>query len=344
MLTTFTVSVPRRKEHLYDILMEADPRGAREIDLVLPAWTPGSYLIRDFSRHVGDLAATDRRGRRLPIEKVEKARWRVSLGAISRGPVRVRYRVYAHDLTVRTSHLDDSHAYGNGASLFFYVEGRKDEPQRLRFVLPRGWKVSIALPRRGGRFLAADYDELLDSPFECGTHRTLDFAVLGVPHTLALRGSGNENERRLVRDLGRVVREAASLFGGLPYERYLFIAHLHPGASGGLEHRASQTVGIDPWKFGRPDDYRETLRVFAHELFHAWNVKRIRPQVLGPFDYTKEVYTRDLWAMEGITCYYQELLLLRAGLQEPKHLFKELAKQLRAHEETPGSRVQSAEM
>ncbi|MBK9065111.1 MAG: M61 family metallopeptidase [Acidobacteria bacterium] len=293
--TRFTVAMPRPETHLYEITMEIDPRGATTLDLVLPVWTPGSYLVREFSRHIRDFSAKGKRGRPLSALKVEKNRWRVSLPSKkseSPGLLSIRYRVYAHELTVRTSHLDASHGYGNGANLFFYVEGRKDEPMEVAFRLPRGWKTSMALPARGGVFRAASYDELVDSPFECGTHRTFDFRVKGVPHTLAIWGAGNEDAPRLVKDLKKLVAEAASIFGGLPYERYLFLAHLAPGARGGLEHRASQSVAIDPWAFKPAKAYRDTLLLFSHELFHAWNVKRIRPEALGPFDYTKEVHTR----------------------------------------------------
>jgi predicted metalloprotease with PDZ domain len=197
---------------------------------------------------------------------------------------------------------------------------------------------------RGGVFRAASYDELVDSPFECGTHRTFDFRVKGVPHTLAIWGDGNEDAPRLVKDLKKLVAEAASLFGGLPYERYLFLAHLAPGARGGLEHRASQSVAIDPWAFRPEKAYRDTLLLFSHELFHAWNVKRIRPEALGPFDYTKEVHTKDLWAMEGITSYYEVLLAVRAGLLTPAQGFEDWMTSWTGHLETPGRAVQSAEM
>ncbi len=244
---------------------------------------------------------------------------------------------------MRTSHLDASHGYGNGANLFFYVEGRKDEPVEVAFLLPKGWKTSMALPARAGVFRAASYDELVDSPFECGTHRTFDFRVKGIPHTLAIWGTGNADAARLVGDLRKLVAEAASLFGGLPYERYLFIAHLAPGARGGLEHRASQSVAVDPWAFRPEKAYRDTLLLFSHELFHAWNVKRIRPEALGPFDYTKEVHTKDLWAMEGITSYYEVLLAVRAGLLTPAQGFESWMTSWAGHLETPGRAVESAE-
>ena len=344
--TAFTVSMPRPSTHLFEVEMDVAPfaRAVRTFDLCLPVWTPGSYLVRDHARHVRDMVVTGPTGERLPLRKVEKSRWRVTVGAKgARGPFRVSYRVYAFELTVRTSHLDATHGFGNGACLFLHVEGRKGEPQLLRFRLPRGWKASVALPRRGGSFVAADYDELVDSPFECGTHRTFPFRVRGVPHTLALWGEGNEDAARLVRDLGRIVETAADLFGGLPYERYLFLVHLAEGARGGLEHRASQVCGVSPWKFRPEAAYRDVLSLFAHELFHAWNVKRIRPARLGPFDYGRESYVRDLWALEGITSYYEHLLLVRAGLEEPKHAFAAWAKDLKEHQETPGRLVQSAE-
>ena len=342
--TTFTVSMPRPSTHLFEIEMSIAPfgKGVSSFDLVLPVWTPGSYFVRDYARNVEDLEVSGADGP-ATLEKVEKSRWRVRPAKPSPGPYSVRYRVYANELTVRTSHLDESHGYGNGPSLFFHVEGRKEEPQGLRFVLPSGWLVSIALPERDGVFLAKDYDELVDAPFECGTHRTFDFEVRGVPHTLALWGRGNEDPERLVADLSRIVEAGAKVFGGLPYERYLFLVHVAAGARGGLEHRASQSIGVEPTKFRPAKSYRNVLALFSHELFHAWNVKRIRPRPLGPFDYTREVYTRDLWAMEGITSYYEWLLLVRAGLVEPKHALEEWAREIREHRETPGAAVQSAE-
>jgi predicted metalloprotease with PDZ domain len=344
--TRFTVAMPRPETHLYEITMEVDPRGAKSLDLVLPVWTPGSYLVREFSRHIRDFSAKGKTGRPIEVVKVAKNRWRLSYPSKKSefpGLLSISYRVYAHELSVRTSHLDASHGYGNGANLFFYVDGRKEEPQELSFALPRGWKVSIALPAKGGAFRAADYDELVDSPFECGTHRTFEFAVRGVPHTLALWGSGNEDPVRLVKDLKRLVTEAAALFGGLPYEQYLFLVHLSAGARGGLEHRSSQSVAFDPDAFRPEKSYRDALLLFSHELFHAWNVKRIRPESFGPFDYGCEVYTVDLWALEGLTSYYEALLLVRAALLTEAQAFEEWTRHWQAHLETPGRTVQSAE-
>lgn len=344
--TTFTVAMPHPETHLFEIGMSLarSPDPAASFDLVLPVWAPGSYAVRDFARNLRDLEVRDSRGKTVSVEKVEKSRWRVQPARSDAGPFSVKYRVYANELTVRTSHLDSSHGYGNGSSLFFYVDGRKNEPQGIRFDLPKKWKVSIALPEVNGVYRAAGYDELADSPFECGTHRTFDFSVRGKPHTLALWGSGNEEPQRLVTDLTKIVEAGADLFGALPYDRYLFIVHITANGGGGLEHRASQTDGISTWRFKPEKSYREVLSLFSHEFFHCWNVKRIHPAVLGPFDYTREVYTRDLWAMEGVTSYYEGVQLVRAGLIQPKHLFESWAKEIKSHRENPGSAVESAEL
>ena len=342
----FHVSIAKPSTHQLQIEMRVSPfqKPVHGFDLAIPAWTPGSYFIRDFARNVLDVEVLGPGGEELHVEKAGKGLWRVVVpGKGSRGPFTARYKVYANELTVRTSHLDSTHAYGNGGSLFLYVDGRKGDRQTLRFSLPAGWRTSIALPEMDGGWSARDYDELVDSPFECGAHRTMEFSVRGVPHSVAIWGSGNEEPSRLVADLSRTVEAGASLFGGLPYERYLFLVHLADGARGGLEHRASQSVGIAPWRFRPEKSYRSVLALFAHEFFHVWNVKRIRPLALGPFDYEREVYTRDLWAMEGITSYYEWLLLLRAGLVEPQHVFEEWAKEIRDHREIPGAKVQSAE-
>lgn len=345
----FTVAFPDPHTHLFEIEMEipAFREKVASLDVSLPVWAPGSYFVRHFARHVRDLAASAN-GRSVAVAKVERSRFRLTPDAPSKGPFRIRYRVYAHDLSVRTSHLDSSHAFGNGTNLFFYVEGGLHLPQSVKFTLPKGWRTTMALPYERGAFHARDYDELADSPFECGTHRILPFTVRGVPHELALYGKGNENTEQLVADLAKIVEQGARLFGGrardtggLPYERYAFITHLLPARGGGLEHAASCVCGLPAFGFSKPDSYRDALALFAHEHFHVWNVKRLRPLALGPFDYSKENHTHDLWAMEGVTSYYERLLLVRAGLSTLEEAGKEWGKALKDHEDTPGRLVQS---
>lgn len=307
--------------------------GAEAIDLVLPVWTPGSYLVRDFARHVFDLEARDAAGRRLPVERIEKHRWRVR----ARGrALRVRHRVFAFEESVRTSFFDDAHAFWNGTSVFPYVDGALDRPCEVEVDAPPGWRVSTALPRRGGRFRAADYDELTDSPFEVGTHAVHAFRVGRTRFELALFGETNADVRRLLAILRAVARAEGALFGGFPFDRYLFIVHMLPRDGGGLEHRASSTLNVAGLSFDAEAGYRRFAELAAHELFHAWNVKRIRDRRLGPFDYTKENYTRLLWFHEGFTSFMEGPILLRAGLVEPAAHLADLAERWTRYVAKPG--------
>ncbi|MDQ3555663.1 MAG: M61 family peptidase, partial [Gemmatimonadota bacterium] len=308
--------MPEPHTHLLHVEMEVREAGG-PVELAMPVWTPGSYLVREFARNAHTFAAEDGAGGPLGWSKTDKTRWRVD--APRDGTLRVRYTVYAAELSVRTSHLDASHGYVNGASVFFYAEGRRDEPLELRVEPPAGWRTTTALPPgpEPETFLAAGYDELADSPLEIGTHALLEWESGGVPHRYAVWGRGNLDPERLVADTRRIVDATRDFWGGLPYRDFTFILHLTAGAAGGLEHRDSTTLLVDRWAFrGRP--YEETLALVTHEFFHVWNGKRIRPAPLGPFDYTRENYTRNLWVVEGVTTYYTDLLLRRAGLITPE--------------------------
>lgn len=340
MRLRYAVAMPAPETHLYHVELEASQVRAESLRLAMPAWAPGSYLIRDFARHVQDVEAVDGRGRALVVERVDKQSWRVATKGASK--VRFRYKVYANDLSVQTSHLDATHGFANGTSLFVYVEGAKGLPATLKIQPPRGWKVDIALPRSGpNTFAARDYDELVDAPFECGTHRTLEFRALGKRHRVAIYGRGNEDAERIAKDLRAIVEEEGALFGGLPYDEYLFILHLVDKGQGGLEHRGSNTSLVERFTFQPGKKYEDFLALEAHEFFHAWNVKRLRPAVLGPFDYAKEVHTTLLWAMEGVTSYYDHLVLARAGLISEERYREFLAETITKLRQQPGRFVLS---
>lgn len=346
-MITYTIAMPMPHSHLFHVQIEIERNETGEIRLSLPAWTPGSYMIREFARHVQEFQSVDAQGVQLPWRKIRKDCWLVEAGAASR--VTVTYKVYAFDLTVRTSHLDGSHGYFNGANVFMYVHGRTQEPLTLHVDPPTGWQVTTGLtalppdPARPQRasFQATDYDELIDCPVECGTHRLLTFTVDDVPHTIAIWGHGNENEERLLADTKRIVEVQRAMFGSLPYRDYTFIVHLTDGKGGGLEHRNSATNMVDRWTFG--EHYERYLSLTSHELFHAWNVKRLRPAPLGPFDYQNENYTRLLWLMEGATSYYDDLLLVRAGLMSEERYLQKLAEKIVQLQSQPGRRLQSLE-
>lgn len=341
----YTIAMPVPETHLFHVTIEVQGYSAREAKLVLPVWTPGSYLVREFARNIEGFSAETLEGHPLRWVRADKASWVV---ALKDSPAfRVRYKVYAFEWSVRTSHLTSQHGYFNGTSVFMYLDGYKQHPVSLE-ILPspgRGWHVSIALPKdRHGLYHAGTYDELVDSPAEIGTHRVISFEALGKPHEIALFGEGNEDPERLRADFKTIVETTARLFDDeLPYERYLFILHLSDGRSGGLEHRASTTLLTDRWAFEPQSAYEKLLRLASHEFFHTWNGKRIRPHNLGPFDYLHEVYTPLLWVVEGFTTYYDLLILRRAGLITARRYRALLGERIATYRSMPGRLVQTLE-
>jgi predicted metalloprotease with PDZ domain len=312
--------------------------------LRMPAWSPGSYMIREYARHVQGVEARDARGRALAVGRVSKDRWRVA--APARGPVRLSWLVYANELSVRSNHVDDTHAFVQPTAAFLCPEGMEDRPLRVEVRAPRGWDVACSLPRRRGPrtvFEAADQEALHDAPIHLGLLRRFPFRVRGVPHELALWGSGNEDPRGLVRDFRRIVEAGARLFGGLPYRRFVVHGLLSDGAAGGggLEHRDGFVFQLPRFGFRPRKAYDRALALLAHEFFHAWNVRRIRPAGLLPYDLAQEKYTRLLWQFEGVTSYYELLLLRRAGLWSRARTLEALAERLGQLPAVPGRRETS---
>ena len=350
--------MPEAHSHLFHVEAELERPGDAPV-FAMPAWTPGSYLLREFARHVEGFEARDDAGRALEVERLDKARWKVHARGAAR--VRLSYRVYANDLTVRTSHLDGTHGYFNGANLFLEPEGRASERQVLEVIAPAGWRVATALEGEGQRgpfgagegdggggtwtFEARDFDELVDSPVEVGTHAVWRFEAAGKPHAITLwgRAAGGLDAERLTADVKRIVEAEAALMGGLPYSRYLFIVHVSDKRRGGLEHASSTTLSVGRNAFAGRDAYEETLALVAHEFFHVWNVKGLRPAALVPYDYDREQYTRLLWWFEGVTSYYDTLTLARCGLVDARRYLRHVGEALTSLERTPGARKVSAE-
>jgi predicted metalloprotease with PDZ domain len=325
---------PEPATHLFHLALEVQ-RPGEAIELALPVWTPGSYLVREFARHLEAVTAADDAGRPLPVERLDKHRFRVRSGGAA--AVTVRWRVYANELTVRTSHLDATHGFVSPAGVFLSVRGREAEPHTVVVALPPGWQVATALAGGPMQFTARDYDELIDSPLELGTHRLATFEALGVPHQLAVWGRGNLDLTRLSVDLETIVEAVGGFWGGLPYQRYLFILHLTGKGRGGLEHLASTAVLYPRMGFSDAEAYGDALSLLIHEFFHAWNVKRLRPAALTPYRYDGEQYTRLLWWFEGGTSYYEQLLLARAGLLPARRYLRSLGRLLTTLARTPGA-------
>lgn len=346
----YTISFPEPHTHLFEVSMRVPlPERRPTVDLAMAAWTPGSYKIRDYARHVQDLVAIDLdSGATVPVFKIDKQTWRLEPGASRL--VEVTYKVYANELTVRTAHLDDRHAYWNGAAVFLYVAGEADRPARVRVAgLPEGWTIATALDPVAGaahEYLAADFDALVDAPFACGALEIEDLTIAGVRHRLAIDGEGNYDLARLREDVPKIVSATLAMFGGTPpYPDYTFIVHCVPEGqpSGGLEHKRSTTLMWNRFRFRPREKYEDFLALVAHEFFHVWNGKRLRPRELGPFDYRRENYTRSLWIVEGVTSYYDELILRRAGIIDAETYLKKVAEHVERIEETPGRLHQTLE-
>ena len=327
MKISYRVELEHPQRHEFRVRLQVQDNREETLHLSLPAWIPGSYMIRDFARNLMDLSLHAPGGAPV-LEKLDKQRW-----CIRQAPAafELDYRVYALDLSVRAAYFDDTRAYFNGTSLFLRVEGYEDRPLELHLPPPAHeamaeWAVATTLPgvaldaRGFGRYRAQDYAQLIDHPFEIGRFGEAGFEVEGNPHRMIFVDAEGADLARIARDLAPVCAEHAAMFGELPVERYLFQTLATRDGYGGLEHRDSTSLICKrsdlPWP-GSGDavdkGYRQYLALCSHEYFHLWNVKRIRPALFAEADLSREVHSELLWAFEGITSYYDELALPRAG-------------------------------
>ncbi len=339
---SYTLSMPRPSSHYFHVTLTVKDYTGKSATLKMPVWTPGSYLVREFSKNIPRVLASSGK-HELPVHKNAKNVWEVATGGAS--DFTVTYKVYAYVQTVRTSFLNSSRGYLNGASVFLYIDGLQDQPGELKIQLPRGWrKISTGLHRAGGKtrtFAFSNYDILVDSPILMGNHEVLKFKVKETPHEVAIYGESNLDKEKFLNDTKAIVSQTRELFGSFPYDRYVFLILLLESGGGGLEHLNSCTVQGQRWKFSDEKKYKDFLTLMSHEFFHTWNVKRIRPFTLGPFDYDEENYTTDLWIAEGFTEYYESVIPYRAGLFTEEDYFDYVGRLIKQVETTPGRQVQS---
>ena len=341
----YTVSVPHPETHYAEIEASFPTNGCRSVELYLPVWTPGSYKIRDYSKHIEGLLARTLDGGALVARKSAKNRWLVETeGAAT---VLVSYRVYGFELTVRTNYIDSEFALLHGAATFLALTGSQTSPHFVEVVSRAEWHPLTLLPRDpnqgSNHFLAPDYDALVDSPILMGCPTVRSFLVSGVEYRLADVGKPYRwDGEKAVTDLQKIIEAETRFWGTVPFSSYTFI-NLLTGGYGGLEHRAGTVLMADPLKMGTRSGYLEWLALASHEFFHAWNVKRLRPNSLEPFDYERETDTRALWFVEGITSYYDDLFVHRAGLSTREEYLAALSKNILRLQTTPGRRVRSLE-
>ena len=332
----YQVAMPQPQNHLFEVTLQLSNYSSPLLDLKLPVWTPGSYLVREYAKHLQDFEAFTGE-ETLTWRKVSKNHWQVETEEVAK--ITIKYSIFANELTVRTNHLDASHGYFNGAATLFRIPGLDKQAVKITIIPPAPqWRVTTGLPPVSGEkntFLAADYDTVVDSPFEIGTHQIHHFEALGKPHEFAIWGSGNLKVEPVIADFQKIIDVEAKMFGGLPYDRYVFFLHLFAQAYGGLEHKNSCCLIYPRFGFRDREKYERFMQLAAHEFFHLWNVKRIRPKVLEVFDYDLENYTPSLWFCEGATSYYDLLIPYRAEIYDVKTYIKNLNKEITRYEQTP---------
>jgi predicted metalloprotease with PDZ domain len=340
---SYEVAMSQPTSHLFEVTLRVKNWQSSTLDLKMPVWTPGSYLIREYARHVQDFVAKSSDSKqKLKSRKISKNHWQIETKNCSE--IQVSYRVFANELTVRTNHLDATHGYFNGAALFLFIPGLEKQAIEVTIIPPKNdWKVVAPLPSVSGKnntFKARDFDTLVDSPFEIGIHRLYNFEVLGKPHQLAVWGDGNANPEKIIEDTKKIIEVEADLYDGLPYESYLFLLHLTNNGFGGLEHKDSCSLIYSRYGFREKDKYNPFMQLVAHEFFHLWNVKRIRPKALESFDYEQENYTTSLWFSEGTTSYYDMVIPWRSRIYDTKTFLKNLSQEITRFLNIPGRKVQ----
>lgn len=335
----YHLSFPQASAHLANVHMAtAVHPGA--VELVMPVWTPGSYKIRDFPRHLRPLEVTDGEGQGLPFRKVRKNRWALEIP--SKTVLNVRYQVYGFEFTVRTNHIDDSHAFMSSANTFFYLDGQRGAEFELRVEAPEAWTVTCPLKvidqvaKNDVTYLARDFDELVDSPILCGCLEIREFEAADIPHTIAVYGSAQRTVDEWLPPFKKIIEAETKFFGSSPLKRYLFQVNLVNDRGGGLEHKNSAVIQFNNQQLRTRKDWLRYLSLIAHEYFHVWNGKRIRPAVFEPFDYEREIYTRSLWIVEGITSYYDERMLLYSQLCSVQEYLDMLLAKIKNHARNPG--------
>ena len=339
----FEVSFKEPQAHYVEMEMTISGLAKDYVDVKMPVWAPGSYLVREFAKSVEDFSATAG-GKPVKFEKVRKNAWRVY--SAKSNVIKIKYRVYGFEVSVRTPFIDESHAFLSSTGIFMYPDGLLKLPSTVKVIPYKGWtKVSTGLEPVAGQpftYTASDFDVLFDSPIEVGNQDVFEFMASGVKHEVAMYGGGNYDKERLKVDMAKVIEQATAIYGENPNKHYTFIVHNFERGGGGLEHLNSTVLGASRNAYDKPEGYLGFLNLVAHEYFHLWNVKRMRPVALGPFDYDNENYTTNLWVAEGFTSYYENKLVLRAGFIDPKTFVDGLVTAVANVSNTPGAKVQSA--
>jgi len=343
----YEIRISNPKSHYAEVLIQTIANEKGNTKISMPVWTPGSYLVREFAKNIESVSC-DLNNRAIEINKVDKNTW--SFPTKKGDRISFRYKVYCFDLSVRTSFIDEDQALLNMASVCMFVEGKEKINGELTLVSPAGW-ISAASPlpiisqdpmpnSPNELFIQFEnYDELVDSPIQLGNFQTFEFEISNIKHHVALVGKNNANIEKLKFDMQHICQTMTNIVGIHPCKSYTFIVQNVENGGGGLEHKNGSTLMMSRFGYTNSSSYQGFLGLVAHEYFHLWNVKRIRPIALGPFDYNNENYTKSLWIAEGITSYYDELALMRAGYVSRQDFLNTLMGYINNHENRAGSKI-----
>ena len=338
----FEVSFSEAQAHYIEVKMSIAKLNQPYVDLKMPVWSPGSYLIREYAKNVERFRSFDKTGNTIAYQKISKNTWRIPTESLDQ--IEVIYAVYGFEVSVRTNFFDSDHAFIVPTATFFHIDGRIDNPSTVSIVLKDSWaSISTGLEQIEERkFYAPNFDVLYDTPIEAGNQDVWKFQAAGVEHECAMVGGGSYDKERLTKDITRIVEEETRIWGSNPNERYVIITHNYQSGGGGLEHLNSTVLGASRNAYLNETSYKNYLSLVAHEYFHLWNVKRLRPKALGPFNYDAENYTTGLWIMEGFTSYYDNLIIKRCGFYDEKEYLALLANDFNIVLNRPGHTIQSA--
>jgi predicted metalloprotease with PDZ domain len=370
----YNINISDPKSHYAEVTLRMEDLKPGKVEIYMPVWTPGSYLVREFSKNVESVSALGLTleeskmvfaeepknfGTALSAEKINKNTWILSIPK-NVAAAEFHYRVYCFEMSVRTSFIDEDQALLNMASVLMTVKGSENKGGDLDIDFPVRWfnyatalnlsdgasdavreytEMELKTELRRLEFTYPNFDDLVDAPIQLGDFPKIKFDVNGVPHEVAMVGRNNADLEKLATDMQLMCRTMAKVVNDHPCKRYTFIVQNVEAGGGGLEHKNSTVLMMSRWAYTDPNRYKGFLGLVAHEYFHLWNVKRIRPAELGPFNYREENYTSLLWLAEGITSYYDEIALMRAGIVTRKEFLSTMAGYVNAHENRMGARV-----
>ena len=338
----YRLSMPKPATHLFEVEIRIENHKTKILDLHMPAWRTGRYLLLDFSGGVQEFSAVDEKNNLLPYKKTDKDTWRIEQG--SSKSVTARYKVYANEFNMRTRELNSEHAFVDPLSVFMYVDELKNKPLQLTVVPFGDWKVTTGLDESDGApftFSAPTFEHFGDCPLEIGHQKDFDFFVDGKRHIISIYGEGNWNIDTLINDVTKIVIANKEFWGELPYKKFIFQIHCQPNAGGGTEHMNSTIMGVRPFIFSNPAAYKGFLGLISHEYFHTWNVKRLRPKAIAPYDFSKENYSEELWVSEGTTSYFDDLIILRAKFSDARSYLDKVGQMVTNERMRYGNTIQS---